>query len=362
MVEDFTNVVNEKLEEALEALGQVNVLIAGKTGVGKSTLINAVFQGNMAETGSGRPVTRHVREISKEGIPLTIWDTRGLEVADFGETLGELERLVDERSKDTDPTRHIHVAWLCIQEDGRRVEPAEIELHKRLSKYMPVIAVITKARADEGFRATVQELLPECRTVVRVRAIGETLDDGHVIPPMGLEELVDATMNVVPDGQKNAFAAAQKASIDQKVKRAQKIVATAAGAAAAVGATPIPFSDAVALVPIQIGMLASISGVFGLGPTRAFLATIVGAAAGSTGATFVGRALVLNALKFVPGANVAAAAIAGTTAAALTTALGTAYISTLKALAQRVDILGAVSHEAIAEEFRKQFAKEPARA
>jgi len=49
----------------------VNILIAGRTGVGKSTLINAVFQGNFATTGQGRPVTQSTREIKKEGIPLS---------------------------------------------------------------------------------------------------------------------------------------------------------------------------------------------------------------------------------------------------------------------------------------------------
>jgi predicted GTPase len=32
--------------------------VAGKTGVGKSTLINAVFQGNFASTGQGRLATK----------------------------------------------------------------------------------------------------------------------------------------------------------------------------------------------------------------------------------------------------------------------------------------------------------------
>ena len=49
----------------------------------KSTLINAVFQSNLTETGQGRPVTKGTREINKQGVPLTIFDTRGL-VLGFG--------------------------------------------------------------------------------------------------------------------------------------------------------------------------------------------------------------------------------------------------------------------------------------
>jgi predicted GTPase len=54
---DFDSLVQGAIKEALKERGNVNILIAGATGVGKSTLINAIFQGNMAETGQGRPVT-----------------------------------------------------------------------------------------------------------------------------------------------------------------------------------------------------------------------------------------------------------------------------------------------------------------
>ncbi len=49
--------------------------------------------------------------------------------------------------------KHIHLAWFCVQEDGRRVEEAEAALHNMLSGHVPLLGVITKARADNGFRA-----------------------------------------------------------------------------------------------------------------------------------------------------------------------------------------------------------------
>ena len=61
---------------------------------GKSTLINAVFQGDLAKTGHGEPVTKNTREIIKEGVPLHNFDTHGLEMAQFGQTIEELERLI----------------------------------------------------------------------------------------------------------------------------------------------------------------------------------------------------------------------------------------------------------------------------
>ncbi len=122
-----------------------------------------------------------------------------------------------------------------------------------------MIAVITKARSDNGFRAVVQRLIPTARNVVRVRALAETLDDGHRLEPFGLEELVDLTNEVVPEGQRAAFIASQKVSLEQKRAVALRRVAESAALAAAFAATPVPFAQAIGLIPIQVAMLARIS-------------------------------------------------------------------------------------------------------
>lgn len=59
---------------------QINIIVAGKTGVGKSTLINAVFRENLAEIGIGKSVIPHMRKIAKKDFPLVIYDTRGFEL------------------------------------------------------------------------------------------------------------------------------------------------------------------------------------------------------------------------------------------------------------------------------------------
>ena len=330
---DFAELLKQKLEEALKQRGKVNILIAGKTGVGKSTLINAVFQGNLAETGDGRPVTKTTREIKKEGIPLSIFDTRGLEISEYKNTIQELEKLIQDKRKSEDPNQHIHIAWVCVMEDSRRVEDAEIKLVEMLDKYIPVVGVITKSVSDNGFRQTVQELLPQTRNVVRVLAKERVLDGGYKIPAMGLENLVELTMTLVPETQRDALAAAQRVSLNHKLQRAHAVVATAAVAAGSAGAVPLPFADALAIIPVQVSMLAGISAVWGLPLSTVFLGTLVsGALTGSAG-TVVGRAAVGALLKLIPGAGSAVGGVINAgVAATLTTAFGEAYIAALYVL------------------------------
>ena len=41
----------------------MNILVMGKTVVGKTTLINAIFGENVVETGIRHPVTQHIRKV-----------------------------------------------------------------------------------------------------------------------------------------------------------------------------------------------------------------------------------------------------------------------------------------------------------
>ena len=51
------NAINDKINN----LKQLNIIVIGKSGVGKSTLINSLFRGDFADTGLGRPVTQLLR-------------------------------------------------------------------------------------------------------------------------------------------------------------------------------------------------------------------------------------------------------------------------------------------------------------
>lgn len=356
---DMTSVIQRAVESANKALGKINILILGKAGVGKSTLINVIFQGNLATTGQGRPVTSIIREYTKEGIPISIFDTPGLELTNYDEAIKDLRKLISEHRADPDLSNHIHLAWYCISQDSRRVETSETELTDMLvEEGLPVIAVITKSAAkDQGFSNTVQELIPGAVNVVRVRAIETELEDGYIIPPMGLDRLVEVTMEVTPDAARNALAAAVK-DISAKERRAHKAVAAAAATAATIGAVPVPFADATLLIPLQITMLATISTIYGMRLDKAFMGTLISSAITTGTATVVGRSAVAGLLKLIPGAgSIVGGVVNGSVAAVLTTSFGEAYIRSLSYLMKtNPDRMPTV--EQIEESFKAQLKNE----
>lgn len=107
---------------ARREIGRVNIPVAGNTGVGKSSLINAVFGDDVAPASAGRPVTQGLHPYKAPNAPLNLWDSRGFE-AGGDEAVKLVEAKIAElRSKD-DASEQIHIAWLCIAAMSSRVEP-----------------------------------------------------------------------------------------------------------------------------------------------------------------------------------------------------------------------------------------------
>lgn len=190
----------------------LNVLIAGSTGVGKSTLINTVFGKKVALTGQGALITQHITKYSLEN-GFSIYDTKGLEMKDFEATKGEIESFLGEnKAKSAD--EQIHIAWLCLSEDSRRLQDGEKELYQMLKAYgIPTIVVVTKAERDkdpssgEKFSDFIKnELGLKESEFERVRALESEDDEGVIKKIMGVDLLINKTFETLPQAKSLAFA------------------------------------------------------------------------------------------------------------------------------------------------------------
>lgn len=327
----------DAISEKIKNLNTLNIIVAGKTGVGKSTLINSVFRDKLADTGMGKPVTEHMRKISKKGIPLAIYDTRGFELGKEvqKQVKKEVVETISKGLATKDINKSIHCIWYCINTASNRIEPEEFEWLRELSKenqitQIPIIVVLTQSFSKKNADTLRKMILDENIDVIQVVPVlaeDYEIDDEYTAKAYGLDMLIHVMGEALPDELMDTLQNVQIASLAEKKKRAQAAIATATLAAAAEGASPIPFSDCALLIPTQLGMIASITVIFGFDVNKSILAAFLSSTLGSGGATILGKTVATNLIKLIPGAgSIAGGAISATTAGVLTAALGEAYI------------------------------------
>jgi len=345
---DFRDIIDKMMDsigQARENLTHLNILITGKTGTGKSTLINNVFSEELAAAGIGKPVTQEIKSFSKMGFPLTIYDTPGIELNgqnSVDDLSKQIQKVINDGIRTGKIENTIHCIWYCVSTPSHRIEESEIEFIKKLisdngDNCPPIIVVMTQSYSKPDARELKGiidgEKLPIVG-VIPVLAADYEIDEDYTAHTYGLEKLLEATEMVIPEAVKKTLVAVQKAALNMKIQKAQAIVAASSASAAATGVIPIPFADAAALIPEQITMIASITSLFGLPIEKSTIAAIVYSTLGVSGATVGGKALA-NLAKCIPGYGTAlGAVISGTIAAAITAAMGEAYIQVLALVAK----------------------------
>ena len=213
-----------------------NIIIAGITGAGKSTLINAVFGKDFAETGKGRPVTQEIREYRDDSVPVRIWDSIGFEIGSDNNgvsktkaSITKIKRTIEEQAS-KDQVNHIHTIWYCINQGGSRYQPTEAEFVKELHKIgVPFIIIVTQCiEEDDEFVNEINKLNRQNGItdvpVIEVLAQDKKFRGGNSIPAFGLEELVDKTLEMLPGFIKGSFIAGQQIKVVLKREECETII------------------------------------------------------------------------------------------------------------------------------------------
>lgn len=317
---------------------KVNIIVAGKTGVGKSSLINYIFGEEVAEVGDGVPITQEIQEYYMEKQGISLFDTKGLEAAEYKETVANIKSFLKGRQVLKDENEHIHIGWLCISESGGRVEEADKELMKILTDCgIPVVAVFTKkstAKESEFVNKVMKEnMLALVKGIVRVRNIEEKveIEEGEIrLLPKGAEELLEETYRHVSEGKRNAIKKAQvivlKDRLEVMVKEAAATTNKYTAMAAGIGTIPLPFADSIALAALQTKLIVDINTIYRVNAGAHTFTDIAAALISITGVAQIGK-LAAGLLKVVPFVGWAAN---GGVAAAITKGIGFGYSEYLK--------------------------------
>jgi len=321
--------------DARSRYGRFNLAIVGGTGVGKSSLINAVFGRDAAKVGKGLPVTKGIHYYHDDS--LGIWDFEGFEIGSIASPADTLRGNLKDIAR-RDREEQLSVVWYCVLAKAERLTQTDIDLiHELDSAGLPVILVVTKvdwtknpitgkqsvSKDTEEFHRWLENPVDENQKKIEIpikRVILTSVRDrqgkgkGH-----GLGDLLAETLALSPEDEKDAFRVAQRLNLPWKREMARPVIAAAASAAAIAAAVPIPIADAAALAPIQMAMMGRIAAIYDL----EFKAMLSGSAVAQLGAQIAGKALARSFIKLIPGAG---SAVSATVAFALTAATGEAWL------------------------------------
>ncbi|MBR1470583.1 MAG: GTPase domain-containing protein [Lachnospiraceae bacterium] len=317
-----------------------NVLLIGESGVGKSTLINAVLKREETEVGFGMTGTTQRMEIYEgEGLPFRVIDTIGFEPTFFRKTKAinavkkwskdSAKKKKDEEEKED---KQIHAIWFCVEGTRRKLFYDTIKSMLRATsmwKSIPIVVVITKSYSSteseenikmvkEAFRKTRQaERLKE---VIPVVAAPFVIQDDIIVPPKGIDVLINKTNELMPEAIRMSQQDVAAYILQRKRALAQGVVATTVVLGVTVTAVPIPIADGLMLSSLELAEIKAIAGIYEIkkgDKSKRFIDSII-----EVGTVSAVARTAISALKAIPGINIAASIMNGVIGGSFVTILG----------------------------------------
>ena len=317
-----------------------NVLVIGNSGVGKSTLINAVLGEEKATTGWGNSgTTDHLEIYENDEIPFRIIDSVGFEPSFFKKkkAIDAVKKWSKNSAKNGNEDSKIDIIWFCVEGTSRKLFPDTIKSLSSATamwESVPVIVAITKSYSEPERKINVEMVQnaftkqkrysKNLKKVIPVVAQDYVINDSSYVEPVGITELIEATNNFLPEGKKAADDDIYHYKIKRKKALAQGIVGTATTAGSVIGAIPISVADAPLLSGIEAGEITALARLYEIPKgekSKQLMGTII--EAGTASAAAKGA---ISVLKSIPGVNLVAGVLNAVIAGCFVAAIGEASI------------------------------------
>lgn len=330
------------------------ILIVGRRGSGKSSLINAIFGSSMAGVG---PVRAHTGKgtwytYSTDQGDLRILDTRG-----FGEGSrpggAEHDTAEEEIAAAIGAEAPDAILFLCkakeidarIDEDIRSL----LEVHRKIVEEHhyrpPIVGLVTQVdeldpvrigppfaheqklrNIEEACAALAQAFAEAGHPAEKILPVATYLEfeEGGIVDARiwNVDRLLEYLVEVLPASAQLVMARTTRVRAVQK-KLANEIVGVATSLCAGLAAVPIPLADTIPITAIQVGMISGIGYLAGRDMNKQTTVEFISAMGLNVGAGLAFRQLARGLIKLIP---VAGSIISAAVAAGGTWALGQAAI------------------------------------
>ncbi|WGK69060.1 50S ribosome-binding GTPase [Candidatus Haliotispira prima] len=185
----------------MSELKRCNILVLGKTGVGKSSLLNYILDKELEKTGVGRPQTEKgifPHEANINGIDVKIFDTWGLEVGKDQEWKKLIQDHLKEHGIEKEIVDWIHAAIYCINVAGHRAEDIDTKMIRELvDGGFHVTVALTNADSltesdEKKFCSVIYQKIPKGSvSIIPICSVIKKRRDGTETKRFGKNDLVD---------------------------------------------------------------------------------------------------------------------------------------------------------------------------
>ncbi|GEM_PF-1055604 len=212
-----------------------NILVLGKTGVGKTSLLNYLY-GLELPVGAGLPKTGkgiHENTFVREGVAYHIFDSWGLEADSLPEWRKEVLALVGKRNTSPRMDEWFHAVYYCFSANSARIEDVEVDeiIVPLLKMGSKVLIILTNAEDGfrkkekiEGMQAYLKEKLAQAvpggadtPVIPVVSVAGQTLA-GDPITRTGRSEVLAAASYSLADDIRKRVPAIYRANVRRKIE------------------------------------------------------------------------------------------------------------------------------------------------